>query len=59
MPLWGGVPAKIIRYRFDDDTIAELEKTKWWELPPEELKVYIPVANDVHSFIELFNKNQK
>lgn len=55
----GGVPAKIIRYRFDDDTISKLEKTKWWELSPEELKGYIPVANDVHSFIELFNKNKK
>ncbi|MDP4208357.1 MAG: CatB-related O-acetyltransferase [Bacteroidota bacterium] len=27
----GGVPAKIIRYRFDEDTISKLETSKWWE----------------------------
>ncbi len=25
-----GVPAKIIRYRFNDDTIDKMEKSKWW-----------------------------
>ncbi len=27
-----GVPAKIIRYRFGEETIEALEKSKWWEL---------------------------
>ncbi len=27
----GGVPAKIIRYRFDEKTIQELLQMKWWE----------------------------
>ncbi len=26
----GGVPAKVIRYRFDDTTIARLLKLQWW-----------------------------
>lgn len=26
----GGVPAKVIKYRFDDDTIRELLDLKWW-----------------------------
>ena len=26
-----GVPAKVIRYRFDDDTIARLQAARWWE----------------------------
>lgn len=26
----GGVPAKIIRYRFDNDTISKLLEMKWW-----------------------------
>lgn len=34
----GGVPAKIIRYRFPDDVIEKLEFSKWWLLPDEELK---------------------
>lgn len=27
----GGVPAKLIKYRFDDSTIQHLLETKWWE----------------------------
>lgn len=33
----GGVPAKFIRKRFDDDRIAQLEAFKWWEKDPEQL----------------------
>ena len=29
----GGVPAKIIKYRFDEKTIARLLASKWWDLP--------------------------
>lgn len=32
-----GAPAKILRYRFDEDTIQELLDSKWWEWPDEEL----------------------
>lgn len=32
--IWGGVPAKFIRKRFDDRTISELMNSRWWELPP-------------------------
>ncbi len=27
----GGVPAKIIRYRFEAEEIENLEKFKWWD----------------------------
>lgn len=27
----GGVPARIIKYRFDEDTIKELLELKWWQ----------------------------
>ncbi len=33
----GGNPAKIIKYRFDDNIIERLMKVKWWNLPLEEL----------------------
>lgn len=26
-----GVPAKVIRYRFDEDTIKQLNKIRWWD----------------------------
>lgn len=33
----GGVPAKLIRYRFDDDTIAALQASLWWRYAPKDL----------------------
>lgn len=35
-----GNPAKIIKMRFDDNTIREIEASKWWEKKPEELYRY-------------------
>lgn len=32
-----GVPAKIIRYRFDEGTIDRLLNSKWWELEPKDM----------------------
>lgn len=36
----GGNPAKVIKMRFDEKTIAEIESTRWWEQNPEELKIW-------------------
>lgn len=30
-----GCPAKILRYRFSDETISEMEKEKWWDKSEE------------------------
>ena len=40
----GGVPAKIIRYRFDEATITKLLELEWWNLPDEIIKK-IPYDN--------------
>ena len=37
----GGVPAKIIRYRFSEDLIAKLLELKWWDMSEAELKKHI------------------
>ena len=34
----GGVPAKLIRYRFDDDMIDALLELHWWDWPEDILK---------------------
>lgn len=39
-----GVPAKIIRYRFDEETIKQLLESKWWLWKDEILKT-IPYDN--------------
>lgn len=33
----GGVPAHTIRYRFDAETIKEIEKTEWWNWSEERI----------------------
>lgn len=38
----GGVPAKPIKKRFDDETIAELLHLKWWNWDKEKIKRKIP-----------------
>ena len=37
----GGVPAKTIRKRFSDDTIAALLQINWWDWPEEKIKQHI------------------
>lgn len=32
-----GTPAKILRFRFDEDTVQRLLDSKWWEWPDERL----------------------
>ncbi len=34
----GGTPARIIRYRFSPEIIAELERIRWWEWPDDKLR---------------------
>ena len=34
----GGVPARVIKYRFSQDIIEKLLDLKWWNLPEEVLK---------------------
>lgn len=37
----GGVPAKVIKYRFSPEIIDALEKLEWWSLPESVLKEHI------------------
>lgn len=36
----GGAPAKVIRFRFDAETIKTIEDIKWWEMKEETLEKY-------------------
>lgn len=38
----GGVPARPIRKRFDDQTILKLKRIRWWDWPPEKIDRNIP-----------------
>lgn len=53
----GGNPGKIIRYRFDDETIESLINTSWWDYPPWEIgKVSF---NDIKEFIKKFSDSNE
>ncbi len=38
----GGVPAKLIRKRFSDETIARLSEIKWWDWSYDRIKKNLP-----------------
>ena len=46
-----GNPAKEIRKRFDDETIAKLLNMKWWEWPDEKLVKYSGYFNNPQRLI--------
>lgn len=48
-----GAPAKIIKYRYDPETIIELLKIKWWEWNPERLQSVEEHFFNVSEFIKL------
>jgi len=45
-----GNPAKIINKRFDDETIAKLEKSEWWKLEKDELFARKKEFQDIVNF---------
>lgn len=50
--IWAGNPARLIRKRFDDETIAKLEKIQWWNFDETELKKIGSLVTDINKFLE-------
>lgn len=53
-----GNPARILRYRFDEETIRELEEIQWWNFDEDRLKSLGVLAQDVQRFVEESRKLQ-
>lgn len=48
-----GNPAKIVKYRFDSETIDKLLEVKWWDLPDEFIhNQLIPVGDAIQKVID-------
>ncbi|HAB99702.1 MAG TPA: acetyltransferase, partial [Parachlamydiales bacterium] len=49
----GGNPAKIIRYRFDPETIEKLIAIAWWDWPDEKIRLNMELllSNNLEEFI--------
>lgn len=39
--VYGGVPAKLMRYRFSEKMIVNLLEDAWWEMKDNEIKIYL------------------
>jgi len=46
-----GVPAKVVKYRFDDKTIAKLQKSEWWNWSEDNLQQLAAYEFDVNKFV--------
>jgi acetyltransferase-like isoleucine patch superfamily enzyme len=54
-----GNPARLVRFRFDDETIARLLASKWWDLPDADLQRLGPLVTDVQRFLEVVERRAK
>ena len=54
-----GNPARIVRYRFEEDVIAALLKIRWWDWPIEDVHNAVPLLlqTDIGKFIEWCEQN--
>ena len=52
----GGVPAKIIKYRFTEEQIKSLLDIEWWKLDKEEFKDKMKDFENVDTFIKEWSK---
>jgi acetyltransferase-like isoleucine patch superfamily enzyme len=48
-----GVPAKIIRYRFDDKTILKIQQSKWFDLDISTIRKYIAYFDSPSEFCDV------
>ncbi len=55
--IWGGVPAKFIKDRFDKKTSKALANTQWWNMDEEDLKKYIGDFKNPEDFIANFQSD--
>lgn len=52
--IYGGVPAKLIKYRFDEPIREGLLASRWWELPADKLLPYYNLP--IEEFLANVNK---
>lgn len=52
----GGVPAKIIRYRFTQEQIDKLLKIQWWNWEEKKIKQYAGVFDNVEKFLTSYKE---
>ncbi len=51
-----GVPAKVVKFRFENDVIEKLQKMEWWNFDEAKLKDVEKCFFDINMFIDRYNK---
>jgi acetyltransferase-like isoleucine patch superfamily enzyme len=56
----GGVPARVIKYRFPEATIERLLKIQWWNWPEEEIRKAVPLlsSDKINAFLDACNEEE-
>lgn len=54
----GGVPARVIRYRFGENTINALLKSTWWNMEDKELTKYAEYMRSTSDFLKQMSDRQ-
>lgn len=54
----GGVPAKIIKYRFDKEVRNELLESKWWDMPEKWMEENYLLFQDPLKLLECLKSNR-
>ena len=52
----GGVPAKLIRFRFSQEQIDAFERIQWWNFEDDQLKIVEQIFWNIDEFIEKYDK---
>lgn len=55
----GGVPAKVIRYRFSSKAIDTFLDVKWWNWPHEKIEEHLELFYEPENFLAIYEKKQK
>lgn len=54
----GGVPAKIIKYRFNQEQIRFLESIQWWNWNQDKIKKYADIFEDIDLFMKTYQSEK-
>lgn len=55
----GGIPARFIKYRFDDQTIRTLQESQWWNFSDKWFEEHVEVMQDLDLFVGLIKSSSK
>lgn len=56
--IWAGNPARLIRKRFDETLIQDMQRISWWNLSDKQLKELAPYIENPYKFVEKFGEEK-